>query len=165
MLQTIRDDYRSYGLTPWRAVAGIISLSPFWLVVAFRIAHLLQRRRVPVAPSLIHAAAVVIWSADISPSAEIGPGFVVSHSVGIVVGPGVRAGARLQLFQNVTLGSRSPEKYEFPTLGEDVTIYAGAAVLGGVRLGDGVSVGANAVVICDVPPRRRAVGIPARILD
>jgi serine O-acetyltransferase len=93
--------------------------------------------------------------------AEFGPGFVLIHGTGIVVNSAVRAGANVKLEHQVTIGA---ERRQSPTLGDDVFVGAGAKVLGPVTIGTGARVGANAVVIEDVPPHATVVGIPARVV-
>lgn len=96
---------------------------------------------------------------DISPTAEIGKGLQMEHPVGIVVGKHIKAGRNLALWQHVTLGQMNDA---YPTLGDDVTVYVGASVLGGVHVGDGAVIGAHALVLSDVPANTTVVGIPAR---
>lgn len=97
--------------------------------------------------------------AELHPSASIGPGLCLMHSSGIVVGHEVRTGRGLRLYQGVTLGDGSRPGQ--PVLGDDVTVGAGACVLGPVRVGDRVVIGANAVVTRDLPDDVVATGAPA----
>ena len=91
----------------------------------------------------------------------VGPGLYIPHPRGMVL-VARRVGANCSFIHACTLGMR--ETWDFPVLGDAVFVGAGARVLGGIRLGDACSVGANAVVIKDVPPGATAVGVPARIL-
>jgi serine O-acetyltransferase len=93
--------------------------------------------------------------------AEFGPGFVLIHSNGIVINGRVRGGRHVLLEHQVTIGA---ERRASPILGSDVFIGAGAKVIGGVTVGDGARVGANAVVVHDVPAGATVVGIPARVV-
>lgn len=101
----------------------------------------------------------------LSPLAEIGTGLKLPHPVGIVIGDGVRIGDGVTLYQNVTLGRRSESVADYPDVANGATIYAGAVVLGAVRIGSRAVIGANAVVTRDVPDETSAAGIPARFLD
>jgi serine O-acetyltransferase len=104
-------------------------------------------------------------SSYISLSATIGPGLRIPHGVGIVIGDGVKIGSNVTIFQNVTLGSgRLVDDVSYPSLGDGVTIYAGAVVVGGVTLGNGVVVGANAVVVDSFSDNAIVAGAPARRL-
>lgn len=105
---------------------------------------------------------------DLRPQAEIGPGFSLPHPMGVVMGP-IVAGKRLTVHQNVTIGrSRSSDEYggvsTRAVLGDDVMIYAGAVLLGGIKVGNKASIGANAVVLSDVPEGHTAFAMPARCL-
>jgi serine O-acetyltransferase len=93
--------------------------------------------------------------------ADIGPGFVILHSFGIVINSSVRAGRGLVIEHGVTIGA---EKNQSPVLGDNVFIGAGAKIIGPVRIGSDVRIGANAVVNRDLPDGATAVGVPARIV-
>lgn len=100
----------------------------------------------------------------VSPKAEIGPGLRLPHPTGIVIGDGVRIGARCTIYQQVTIGGARRGDWQagrYPAIGDDAVLFAGAKLVGPVSLGDGVTVGANAVVTRDIPSRHIAVGIPA----
>lgn len=91
----------------------------------------------------------------------------LKHPVGIVIGEGVRIGQRVRIYQHVTLGgarSGDAEANQYPHIDDDTTIFAGAVVIGRVRVGKNCVIGANAVVTKDVPDNSTAVGVPARIL-
>ena len=93
--------------------------------------------------------------------ASFGPGFVLVHAIGVVINGRVRGGSRVVLEHQVTIGA---EKRLFPTLGDDVFVGAGAKILGPVTIGSRVKIGANAVVVHDLPDGVTAVGVPARIV-
>jgi serine O-acetyltransferase len=93
--------------------------------------------------------------------AEFGPGFVMVHSFGVVINTTVCAGRNLVIEHGVTIGA---EKDRSPVLGDNVFVGAGAKVLGGVRVGSDVKIGANAVVTRDLPDGATAVGIPAQVV-
>lgn len=127
-------------------------------VVQLRAAQAIAPRFMPAA-HLLQARALRSAGAEISPFARIGPGLCLMHSTGIVIGPSVRIGSGLRIYQNVTLGDGSTPGQ--PVVGDDVTIGAGACVLGGVVVGDRAVIGANAVVTKDVPADHVATGAPA----
>lgn len=106
---------------------------------------------------------IALHSCDIAPSAKIGPGITMNHSVGIVIGSGVVIGKNLNIFQNVTIGTRG--SLEYPTIGDNVNLYSGCALLGPIRVGDNVSIGANAVVLKNIPSNNTAVGVPAKVVN
>jgi serine O-acetyltransferase len=96
---------------------------------------------------------------------DIGKGLCIYHGDGVVIGEGVRVGDGLTIEHQVTLGNRigHADDTGYPVIGNNVFIGAGAKVLGGITVGDNARIGANAVVIRDVPPNATAVGIPARV--
>jgi serine O-acetyltransferase len=106
---------------------------------------------------------------ELNVQAKIGEGLVVYHGSGLVVGSGIKAGKNLTLEHGVTLGNRIgssiDEALSWPILGDNCFIGCGAKVLGPVRLGNNIKIGANAVVLCDVPDNCSAIGVPAKILN
>jgi serine O-acetyltransferase len=121
---------------------------------------------VPVLGSVLKQVNHVITGADIAWSARIGRGLVLWHPTGVVIGSGVVVGRDARVQQGITLGaarSRTGTDGD-PVVGDDVYLGAGARVLGPVRIGDRARIGANAVVLADVPDGASAVGVPARIV-
>lgn len=103
----------------------------------------------------------VKYALVIDENCVIGSHFRVDHPVGVVIGPGVRVGDFVKVYQNVTLGKKNGK---FPFIGNNVTIYAGAVIIGGVTVGDNSVIGANSVVLQDIPCNSVAVGVPAKII-
>ena len=101
------------------------------------------------------------FSIYISPKCKIGKNFHMMHMDGIVIGNGVIVGNNVILYHQVTLGQKNNL---YPTIGDNVTIYPGAKIIGDVKIGNNVIVGANAVVTHDVPDNCVVAGIPARII-
>lgn len=103
----------------------------------------------------------------ISPLAQLGEGVHFPHPTGIVIGEGVVIGDRVSIYQNVTLGGARIGDWQqnnYPEIGADTVIFAGAVIVGRIRIGAGCTIGANSVVLADVPDGATAVGAPARIL-
>lgn len=123
-----------------------------------------QSRRWRLAPltMFFNKLNAVCCGCIIGRGADFGPGFVLVHSLGVVVNSKVRGGANVVIEHQVTIGDRD---YKSPVLGNDVFVGAGAKILGDVRIGDGARIGANAVVLNDVPAQSTAVGVPARIVS
>lgn len=97
--------------------------------------------------------------------AEFGEGFVLMHPHGVIINSGVRGGRNVVIESGVVIGAaRNGLPVEVPTIGDDVFIGAGAKILGAVRIGNNVRIGANAVVVKDVPDGSTVVGVPARIV-
>ena len=102
---------------------------------------------------------------EIHPGAKIGKGFLIDHGMGVVIGETAEIGDNCQIYHGVTLGGRGTlHTKRHPTLEDGVMIGAGAKCLGNITIGKGAKVGANAVVLQDVPPYATAVGVPARII-
>jgi serine O-acetyltransferase len=133
-------------------------------VVMFRLAQQCMRSPATRLIGLWLSDRVLGFSgAELKPASIIGPGLVLKHTTGLVVGAEVVAGSHLTLHQNVTLGDRHPFGGQ-PTLGDGVTVGAGACVLGPITVGTGAVVAANAVVLADVPPGATVAGAPAQIV-
>ncbi len=106
-----------------------------------------------------------LTGADIHPGATIGKGFFIDHATGVVIGETTIIGENVSMFQGVTLGGVSTIKAKrHPTIGNNVTIGAGAIVLGDINIGDCVKIGAGSVVTKDVPPNCTVVGVPGRVV-
>ena len=134
------------------------------MISIYRLARWLLVHRVPVLPRLLYVLNRVVFAIVLPPSAKVGKDVLFGYSgLGIVVHARAVIGDRVKISQNVTIGGRAG-LYEVPVLDDDVEVGAGACVLGPIRIGRGAKIGANAVVMIDVPPGGRAVGIPARLL-
>lgn len=136
-------------------------------VLFYRLSRWCLEHRLRLLAYLIALISNYLTGADIPPTAELGPGLMVLHPTGVVVSGGVKAGARLRLHSGAVLGFQTAGKNEtgVPTLGDDVMVGVGAKVLGPVKVGDRVKIGANAVVLDDIPDDTAVVGVPARAVD
>lgn len=135
---------------------------PLQATAILRLSSLCSRRGVPLLPGILRRLNIVLFGLDVVAGIPIGGGLYMPHTVGTVI-MAHRIGRNVTLVSNVTIGMRNEPV--FPTIGDDVFIGAGARILGGVAIGSGASIGANAVVLTDVPPGATAVGVPARILQ
>jgi serine O-acetyltransferase len=101
---------------------------------------------------------------EIHPGAKIGKRFFIDHGMGVVIGETTEIGDNVLIYQGVVLGGTSLQKGKrHPTIGNGVTIGAGAIVLGPIKIGDNSRIGAGSVVVSEIPPNSTAVGIPARV--
>jgi len=133
----------------------------FW----HRIAHFLYQHRFFFIARLISQIVRFFTGIEIHPGAKIGKGFFIDHGMGVVIGETTEIGDNVTLFQGVTLGGTGKEKGKrHPTIGNNVTIAAGAKVLGNIKIGDNVNIGAGSVVIRDVPSYSTVVGVPGRVV-
>jgi serine O-acetyltransferase len=139
-------------LSSWAGVQALL---------AHRAAHALLESGVPVLPRAIAYAARIVTGVEIHPAAEIGKELFIDHGAGVVIGETARIGTRVTLYQGVTLGGTGFQRGKrHPTLGDNVTVGSGAKLLGPIAVGDGAKVGANTVVVEDVPPGATVVGNP-----
>ncbi|HEY7214477.1 MAG TPA: serine O-acetyltransferase EpsC [Thermoanaerobaculia bacterium] len=163
MLDNLRQDTRRLRITktkpfPWYVVESLMFENGYQAVVLHRMAHWFKRRRIPVLGPMIARFNLFLTGVDIGPGAVIGPGLLISHGMGIVIGGYARIGRNAILLHQVTIGSTGPSRIEaMPVIGDDVLIGAGAKVIGPVTVGDNVFIGVNAVVTRDVPSGSRAL--------
>lgn len=168
MFRAIRQDLqavfdRDPAATSWLEV--ILTYAGFHALLAYRLAHWLWLRKVPFFPRAISQLARLLTGVEIHPGAKIGTGFFIDHGMGVVIGETTEIGDYVTLFQGVTLGGTGKERGKrHPTLGNHVVVGAGAKILGGIRIGDNVKVGANSVVLKSVPANSTVIGVPARVI-
>lgn len=136
----------------------------FLPLVLYRVARATFLHNIPFLPQLCTYLNIVLFGIEISPRCEIGGGLFLPHTVGTVIGA-ARMGRNITIFQGVTLGAKDVDMtFEVslrPCVEDDVTLGAGSKILGGITIGRGCRVGANAVVITDIEPGTKVVGIPA----
>ena len=139
-------------LTSWAGVQALL---------AHRVAHALYEAEVPLVPRTIAFTSRAVTGVEIHPAARIGQEFFIDHGSGVVIGETAEIGDRVTLYQGVTLGGTGFARGKrHPTVEDDVTIGSGAKLLGPVTVGHGAKVGANTVVVADVPPKSTVVGNP-----
>ena len=137
----------------------------FHVLLAHRIAHKLRYWGVPFIPRMISQIARFFTGIEIHPGATIGKRFFIDHGMGVVIGETTIIGDDVLIYQGVTLGGTGKEQGKrHPTLGNFVTVGAGAKVLGNIEIGDYSTIGAGSVVIENVPEHCTVVGIPGRIV-
>src|SRR5215213_9558431 len=130
-------------------------------LLAHRVAHVLHDAGVPVVPRAIALTARAVTGIEIHPAAAVGDGLFIDHGMGVVVGETAEVGENVTLYQGVTLGGTGfATGKRHPTVEDNVTIGSGAKLLGPIRIGHGAKVGANTVVVEDVPPNSTVVGNP-----
>jgi len=146
-------------------VEVILTYAGFHALLFHRFAHWLSRKRVPFIPRALSQFARFITGIEIHPGATIGSGMFIDHGMGVVIGETSEIGNNVVLFQGVTLGGTGKQRGKrHPTIGSHVVVGAGAKVLGPITIGDYVKIGANSVVLQDVPDHSTVVGIPGRIV-
>src|SRR3954469_7764420 len=134
-------------------------------VLAHRVAHALHDAGVPIAPRAIAYVSRMATGVEIHPAANIGDGLFIDHGMGVVIGETADIGDDVTLYQGVTLGGTGfATGKRHPTVGDNVTVGSGAKLLGPIDVGHGAKVGANSVVITDVPPNSTVVGNPGHVV-
>ncbi len=171
MFDNLRADTRKLKLIktksfPWYVIESLLFENGYQAVVLYRMASWFKRRRVPFFGPLLARLSLFLNGVDVSPGAEIGPGLMIVHGVGLVIGDNTRIGADAMLLHQVTIGaSRYERRDQMPRLGDNVFVAAGARLIGHIEIGDNVFVGANAVVTQDVPSDSRVlVDAPLKIV-
>ena len=158
----IRRDPALYGV---RAAEALL-YPGLWAVWGHRIAHLLQMRRIPFLPRLLSQVTRFLTGVEIHPGAVLGRRVFIDHGTGVVIGETARVGDDVTIYHNVTLGGRGwrhdPKGgRRHPTVGDRVVLGTGATVLGDIRIGDDVEIGALCLVLSDVPAGARLRTPPA----
>ena len=139
-------------LTAWPGVHALLS---------HRVAHALRGAGVPIAPRVLAYFSRSLTGIEIHPCAQIGDGLFIDHGMGVVIGETAEVGENVTMYQGVTLGGTGfATGKRHPTVQDNVTIGSGAKLLGPITIGHGAKIGANSVVIHDVPPNSTVVGVP-----
>ena len=133
----------------------------------YRVAHVLWRLRLKLFARILSSLARFFTGVEIHPGAKIGKRFMIDHGSGVVIGETTVIGDDVLIYHQVTLGGTGNDSghKRHPSICDHVMIAAGAKVLGNIRVGLGAKIGANAVVLKDVPPYSTAVGLPARFIQ
>ena len=171
MFELLRADMRRWLVPGEVAAEGALTLRtalrllwqhlPVRAMVVFRLAGWFKQHDIPFFPGFLQRVIYRRYGLEIPCGADIGGGLYIAHPVGTVIMP-KRIGRNCSIIASVTVGMRS--EWSFPDIGDNVYIGAGARILGGIRIGNDVSVGANAVVIHDAPDGATVVGVPARVI-
>jgi serine O-acetyltransferase len=135
-------------------------------VIFHRIAHGLWRMGLPLFARFLSHVGRFLTGIEIHPAVRIGRRLVIDHGMGVVIGETAEIGDDVYLYHQVTLGGTTTQRGKrHPTLGSGVIVGAGAKILGAITIGENARVGANAVVLQDVPAGTSVVGIPARPVE
>jgi serine O-acetyltransferase len=153
-----------------RALGKLLITPAVQVVLVYRISHVLAGHLLTRPLAYLLRSFTVVWGGtEIHPDAEIGPGLCLVHSQKVVIGAGVRIGHDARISHGVSIGgdpgrgSRSTA-LRWPVIGDGVTIGMDAIIMGGVTVGDGAVIGAQSLVVKDVPARAVVAGSPARVL-
>ena len=142
-------------------VEAIILYPGFHAIFFHRIAHFLYCKKLFFIARLISQIARHITGIEIHPGAQIGRKLFIDHGMGIVIGETTTIGDNCTIYHNSTLGGTGKDKQKrHPDIGDNVMVGSGAKVLGPIKIGNNVKIGANSVVLKDVPDNVTVVGIP-----
>ncbi len=134
-------------------------------LISHRMAHYLYKKNLVLLPRLISQISRFFTGIEIHPGATIGQGLFIDHGMGVVIGETAEVGDNVTLYQGVTLGGTGKEKGKrHPTIGNNVFIGSGAKILGSIKVGDNVKIGAGSVVTKPVPSDTTVVGIPGQVV-
>lgn len=143
----------------------VLTYSGVHAIWAYRVANALWRRGFYTLARAISQIARFLTGIEIHPGATIGQGLFIDHGSGVVIGETCEIGNNVTLFQGVTLGGTGKEKGKrHPTLRDNVLVASGAKILGSFEIGENSMIGANSVVLREVPPNSTVVGIPGRVV-
>lgn len=135
-------------------------------LIFYRISHFLYSKKLFFLARFISQIGRFLTGIEIHPGAKIGRGLFIDHGMGVVIGETTEIGDDVTLYHGVTLGGTGKHKGKrHPTVGNNVVVGTGAKVLGPITIGDNSKIGANAVVLKDVPSNATAVGMPARVVS
>jgi serine O-acetyltransferase len=166
MFRTIFNDLRHkalwcYEADDWKAILKVLFTDGTAAMILYRLMQWSRRYRLVPLELLFNKLNTFFSNCIIGRGAEFGPNFVLVHATGIVINGLVKGGSNIYIEHQVTIGG---ERGEAPTIGNDVYIGAGAKIIRPIVVGDGARIGANAVVVHDVPAYATVVGIPARVV-
>jgi serine O-acetyltransferase len=160
MFDNIREDFQTYDRR-WSAQG-------FWVMVVYRfgrwrytIRFFLMRKFCSLVYKVLFKFAQILTGVELPCEVTIGRNFIIDHFGGIIISGDAKFGDNCRIRNGVTVGLSRVDEKRCPIVGNNVDIGAGAKLLGSIRVGDNVLIGANAVVLCDVPNNSVAVGVPA----
>lgn len=135
-------------------------------ILLHRIAHFFWKIKMPFVPRYLSEMTRDLTGIEIHPGAEIGKDFFIDHGGGVVIGETAKIGDNVTIYQGVVLGGTMIDPVKrHPTLGNNIVVGTGAKLLGPISIGDNVRIGANSVVVKDVPPNSVVVGVPGKIIS
>jgi len=153
----------------WGAIRILLVKPGVQAILAYRFYHRLYKWRLRLLAECLSRVNFFFNGAEIDPGAEIGSGCKIWHSSGVVIGRGVVIGNNVSIFSNVVLGGLGHSIFHhgeagYPKIGDNVNLYTGVTILGPVKVGNNVTIGANSLVLDSIPDNSLAVGTPAKVI-
>lgn len=144
----------------------LLAYPGFHAIMWHRISHLLWKIKLKLIARVISNILRTLTGIEIHPGAKIKSGFFIDHGMGVVIGETTEIGNNVTIYQGVTLGGISSNKGKrHPTIDDNVIVGAGSKILGPLRIGINTKIGANSVVIDDIPENSTVVGIPGKVVN
>lgn len=161
--ELLKSDFKAYNkkLDIINLVYSCIFSSNIRSVVTYRASSYMYRKKITLLSKFFKEMSIILNSCDIGIESSIGESFKIRHSVGIVISGDAKIGNNFAIGQNVTIGNKNGGA---PIIGDNVTVHAGAIVIGNIKIGDNVIIGANSVVLKDIPNNSIVAGVPAKII-
>lgn len=177
MLKTLIEDLDAYayrlGLPKWSAFGMIFLYPATWAIVVYRFGNWVTKCKLPIIKHvlfifyfILKRLSEVLTGIEIAHNAEIGNGLFIGHIGGVIIVNGSMIGNNPSFHEGVTIGGAGRgEKHGSPNIGNNVYFGSGAKVMGKIKVGDNVMIGANAVVVKDVPDNAVVGGVPAKVIS
>jgi len=155
----------AYHYDPAARHIEVLLYQGLWAVWLHKFAHLLWILHIPLLPRIISQLNRFLTGIEIHPGAKLGRGVFIDHGFGVVIGETAVIGDNCLIYHGVTLGGTNTHRVKrHPTIGKNTIIGCGAKILGDIRIGNNCKIGANAVVVKDVPDNATVVGMPGRTI-
>lgn len=165
LVNIVCDCCKNITMKSWLKCIIVYFFSPYYceekINISYRLAVFMRKKNKKIFMRIIEYKILKKFNCYISSDSEILKGLRIPHPIGIVIGKGVCAGKNLILYQNVTIGQNNGE---YPVIGDNVIIYAGAKIIGNIVIGNNVVIGTNSVVTKSIPDNAVVVGNPAKII-
>lgn len=156
---------RAHGLgeapTAKHVVKQVLSNDSFQLLTLTRLRERCRQYHIPGVNHILRRVQTMVYGCEVGNEVSLGEGVYFVHPIGVVIGGDAKVGDRVRFMGNNTVGNAKENGY--PTIEDDVTVGAGARILGPITIGRGAVIGANAVVVHDVPAGATVTGIPAKV--
>lgn len=161
----LMDTYKKNDPAARHIVEIILTYPGVWALASHRVAHFLHNHQLKLLARILSMLARWLTGIEIHPAANIGRRLFIDHGMGIVIGETTQIGDDVQIYHGVTLGGRGKERGKrHPTIEDGVLLSAHVQVMGAITIGKQSKIGANAVVLKDIPAYTTAVGIPAKVV-
>ena len=168
----LKEDLKRWKVSSPKGYFYLLFELGIWATVNYRVRRALYQVQIPVVKQILRIITFVLFKLSeiflgvaISSQTAIGPGLYIGHTGVILLHPNVKVGKNFNIGNCVTIGSRGDGHSGVPVIADNVYVHTGAKIIGNIRIGSNVRIGANAVVLSDLPDNTTAVGVPASIVS